>query len=92
MTRPVRHVLDVTPDLVHNNDDRPAPDRIAVRVGCDTCRTGRFWRLPVGRWSIAHIHGAGTWTAHLQRMNPAAPSHRNRPMAAGPTAPKGSHR
>lgn len=59
---PVRHVLDVTPDLLARNDDAPAPGRLLVRCGCPICRRGERFALAAGRWAIEHRHGDG-WTA-----------------------------
>jgi hypothetical protein len=58
----VRHVLDVTPDLLARNDDAPAPGALLVLAGCPICNRRRRWALHQGRWAIEHLHG-GDWTA-----------------------------
>lgn len=75
-TRPaVRHILDITRDLLRglDPDAEPrcrcagVPGRIHVHVGCGLCGAERHWNLPRGRWAIDHTH-EGVWTAHLLRL------------------------
>lgn len=65
----VRHILDITPEDLHDNDDRPEPGRLGIHLCCEQCGSRRRWKLPAGRWAIDHTHD-GRWTAHILRLAP----------------------
>lgn len=65
----VRHILDITPEDLHDNDDRPEPGRLGIHLCCEQCGSRRRWKLPAGRWRIDHTHD-GRWTATVLRLAP----------------------
>lgn len=88
-TKPaVRHIVNITSDLLRDNDDQPKVGRLAVHLSCALCQSVRRWQMPRGRWCIDHTHrDGGTWTAHLLLQNvpgdePPRPAAVERPRPA----------